>query len=84
MRVEDVAANASHPVVNDFQILGTGVKDLDDVRILEDRRKRREILDGYGVDGDDVSACIDLNKAEAGIIGLLAEKLGVDGDDTAF
>ena len=60
------------------------MENLDDVRILKDRRKRREILDGNGVDGDDVSACIDLNKAETGIVGLLAEKLGVDGDDTAF
>ena len=59
------------------------MKDLDDVGVLEDRGERREILDEDGVDRGDVAAGVDLDEAKAREVGLLAEKLGIDGDDAA-
>ena len=81
LRVEDRRAGHAHSVENDLEVLAAGVEHLGHPLVREDARQGREVLDEDGVDCAYLAGRPNLDQAELGVVGSLAEKLRVHGND---
>ena len=83
LRVEDGAGKGAAPLLEHFHVLRTGVEDLGDGGVLEKSHQGLHILHAEGIDRYLLVVGAKLHEAQTRPIGLLAQELGVDGQDLA-
>ena len=81
LRVEERSDGAAQRVGDDLEILRAGVEHLGDGGVLEQGADGREVVDGERVDRGGLVMGAELDEAELGEVGLLAQELGIDGED---
>ena len=67
--------------IEDLQILASGVEELHDGRVGKQRGEHLHVLDGEGIHDGHFRIRSQLNEAEVRIVGLLAQKLRINGQD---
>ena len=60
-----------------LEVLACRMQDLEDAAVIQDVEQRTQVAQFQGVDAGRHLAVTDLNQAEPGIIGLLADELGI-------
>ena len=82
LRIEQGVRDLAGEVVDDLEVLTTGVKDLQHLLVPDEQVEQRLEIDtlGLGIDRRRLVGACDLDQAELGPIGVLAHELGVHGD----
>ena len=82
LRVEQRVGDLVGEIMNDFQVLAAGVKDLEHLLVVHEQVEQRFEVDfRLRVDRSSLIAARHLDQAELGPIGILAHELGVHGDE---
>ena len=81
--VEQRMRRPAGDVVDDLDILASGVEDLEHVLIVDQQVEQGRHVEpfGLGVDGGGLVDVADLDQAQVRPIGVLAHEFGVDGDE---
>ncbi len=79
--VEDVVGEESGRAEADLEVFLAGVDDGDDVGVGDEFPEGGDIDVGDGVDEDDLAVAADLDEAEGGVIGFVADEFGIEGEE---